>query len=147
MSLYKTTGSASAVKNEATYLCVQFKLSTSRVCEGYINLNTDIVLFIIDRRPNLTPDTICGLFLQDQFCKYTKTKDLDWTIDIKGAIQDVPLKKCTGDKKRTCVHITDPHLDMNYRAGAESECNEPTCCRFDQVSFMELLFFIYFNLI
>lgn len=132
ITLYKTTHSVSAVKTEAKVLCTQFKLSTPRVCEGFVNLNADIFVYIIDRRPNLTSEVICGLLLQDQYCKYKKTKDLDWTIEIKEKNAKQSSPNCPSRKTKTCVQITDPHLDLNYRTGAESECTEPTCCRFDQ---------------
>lgn len=132
ISLYKTTRSVNAVKTEAKVLCVQFRLNTPRVCEGFVNLNTDILIYIIDRRPNLTSDVVCGILLQDQFCKYQKTKDLDWTIEIKEKSATRSAASCPSKTIKTCVQITDPHLDLNYRTGAESQCNEPTCCRYDQ---------------
>jgi sphingomyelin phosphodiesterase len=30
------------------------------------------------------------------------------------------------------LQLTDIHIDPNYVVGGNAECDEPTCCRFDQ---------------
>lgn len=61
----------------------------------------------------------------------------EWSVNVNPnkppltGSKDTSVAPSANDLK--VVHITDPHYDPSYLVGSWAACDEPNCCRFDQV--------------
>ena len=86
-----------------------------------------IILYIIDSKPNLTADTICGVLLESPFCPLDNN-EFNWIVNI----DDGPSKWIKPEESNETINIlqiTDIHYDPNYEPYGNAYCNEPICCR------------------
>ncbi|XP_019881238.2 sphingomyelin phosphodiesterase [Aethina tumida] len=114
-------------------LCVKYTDWGLIACDGYVEIEIDTILFIIDNKRNLTPARICAIHLQTNKCV---DPDADkWTINIP------PISDTIDDDEVTHVneseaeasalkilHLTDIHYDPDYNPGSNAVCDEPLCC-------------------
>lgn len=116
-------------------LCMTVNISTERVCRGIIGVNVREVFYIVDQRPSLTVEQLCGVIFQSS-CPMSDLTPFEWTVNV-----DANKPPITGSKDNsvprspndlTIAHITDPHYDPTYMVGSMAECDEPNCCRYDQ---------------
>ncbi|CRK90511.1 CLUMA_CG004132, isoform A [Clunio marinus] len=116
----------------ALNMCVNFELQSEEVCKGVIEVNTPAIAYIVDKRPDLTADTICKFLFNGGECnKPIKDDNMDFSIklnEIKPAIK-LPNEENKISENLTIVHITDIHLDLKYKKGATADCGEIACCR------------------
>lgn len=73
----------------------------------------------------------CGIVLQ-QTCYSSYIEELDWTIPIDNnpkQIESMPT-----DSTIKILQLSDIHYDPLYKINSEVNCEEPTCCRDQQVS-------------
>ncbi len=115
--------------------CVALEIQSERVCEGLIRFNAPSIIHIVDSREDLSPETICGVLLDDGECSHPyKDKLLDFTVNID-KFEDVSensvekLSKFASNENLTIVHITDIHLDPKYQKGSLGVCKDYACCR------------------
>lgn len=107
-----------------------------------IEMNIDIVLYIIDHRPRLTADSFCGVLFQSERCRFRDVYGtLEWQVNVDetGARPPVESKRQVSPKSSddlTIVHITDTHTDPLYVEGSLAACGDPACCRASNVSSM-----------
>lgn len=118
-------------------LCVTLNLQTERVCKGLIDLNIGEFMYIVQQRPTLTPEQMCGIIFQNLNCASEGAlAGFDFTVNVdanKPALigsKDTSVGQSASDLK--IVHITDPHYDPSYRVGSLAACEETNCCRYDQ---------------
>lgn len=118
-------------------LCVGLNLQTERVCKGLIERNVNEFMYIINNRPNLTPEQTCGMIFQNLNCASDEAMaDFDFTVNVdpnKPALsgsKDTSVMPSSSDL--TIAHITDPHYDPAYQVGSYAACDETNCCRYDQ---------------
>lgn len=136
ISLRRLGTPKTVIKNSAIQICRQATPFPQHVCSGVINLNIDIMLYIIDHRRELKADTVCAIIFQGD-CK-VKDNRFEWSIDIDytnqtpitGSKSVIPPSASANDL--TIVHISDTHYDPHYREGMNAECGEPACCRLKQ---------------
>ncbi|EGI64819.1 Sphingomyelin phosphodiesterase [Acromyrmex echinatior] len=115
------------IKNKMIKICTLLKLQSPQVCDGVITINLPTILYIIDSKPNLTADTICGVLLESPFCPLNNN-EFNWTVNI----DDGPPKYIKPEESNETINIlqiTDIHYDPNYEPYGNAYCNEPTCCR------------------
>ncbi|XP_035772890.1 sphingomyelin phosphodiesterase-like [Anopheles albimanus] len=117
---------------QAASTCETLNILTPANCLKIVNKNIDILLYIIDNRPALTAQTICGIIFQSGTCVLQDPAFLDWTINVSGGGRPITASKTgpnreAGDMK--IIHITDVHYDPHYRTGYNAVCGEPCCCR------------------
>lgn len=112
-------------------LCERFNLQTPEVCDGLVNLNFDIIHYIV-MNTDADARSICGS-LPIPVCA-VKDPVYNWSVNVdttKPAMtapkSDVP-KKSDNDLK--IVQITDIHYDPEYKIGSLADCPEPMCCRY-----------------
>lgn len=84
-------------------------------------------MHIVDSRPDLTADTICGVVLESKSCPLNDPR-FDWTININN---DSRIEIADNDvtKKLEILQITDIHYDPLYEPNSNAKCGEPVCCR------------------
>ncbi|XP_044261937.1 sphingomyelin phosphodiesterase-like [Tribolium madens] len=109
-------------------LCRLFTDWGGVACDGYINIEIDTVLFIIDNKKDLTGFRVCAIAFQQKTCKDPNMKK--WTVAIPPPRRHAhhqhnhhkaaPLK---------LLHLTDFHYDPLYQAGSNAACDLPLCCQ------------------
>lgn len=116
-------------------LCESF--STERVCKGILDFTLDSIMFIVRSKPNLAADHICSLVLQFMDCAADGESIYEWTVNVDPKKPILNGSKNTSvapsNSDLTVVHITDPHYDPTYKMGSLAACQEPMCCRSDQI--------------
>lgn len=117
-------------------LCNALAIQPPRVCQGLVELNVDTFMFIVNGRPNLQANQMCGLIFQNLDCGDADMSGFEYSINVNPNTPPLTGSKDTsvapGPNDIRIVHITDPHYDPNYRVGANAVCGEPVCCRYDQ---------------
>ncbi|GLV41289.1 uncharacterized protein CBL_04813 [Carabus blaptoides fortunei] len=115
-------------------LCTNAKIESENVCNGVIDLNIDIFLYIIDNKPDLTPAKICGTIAQPFGCALP-ANDGNWTVALPPGLEK-PLAQnnyaAKEDKPISILQITDIHYDDIYVPGSNALCGEPLCCAANQ---------------
>lgn len=118
----------------AVELCVDFEIQSEEVCHGIVQFNAPSIVYILDRRPDLSADTVCKLLLNDGNCvlPYNDNK-LEFTIDVDDSKADEFTKSNESSNNSseplTIIHISDIHFDPKYTTAAFADCDEPACCR------------------
>lgn len=126
--------SEQSLKALAVELCVDFEIQSEEVCHGIVQFNAPSIVYILDRRPDLSADAVCKLLLNDGNCvlPYNDNK-LEFTIDIDDNKTDKVAKlnesPNNSSEALTIVHISDIHFDPKYTKAAFADCDEPACCR------------------
>lgn len=128
--------SASALRTVVLGLCTGLNIVPDHVCSGVIDLNLEVLLFIIDARRQLSAETICGIVGQPLHCRLGNGQNLEWSNNVDGASDAIEEAKseipASSDDDLIIVHITDTHYDPHYREGADAKCADPVCCRIKQ---------------
>lgn len=138
--LRRSGASKDTIRTVAVGMCNGFQIAPANICEGMIDTNLEIILYIIDQRPRLTADSFCGVLFQAERCRFRDVYGtLEWQVDIdeSGARPPAESKRQAAPKSDddlTIVHITDTHTDPLYRVGSLAQCSEPVCCRDNNVS-------------
>lgn len=118
-------------------LCVTLNLQSDRVCTGLIERNIQEFMYIVNQRPTLTTEQMCGMIFQNLNCASEEAlRGFDFTVNVD------PNKPALSGSKDTSIgqsandlvvaHITDPHYDPSYQVGSFAACEETNCCRYDQ---------------
>lgn len=115
------------LKNEVAQLCQVFKIESDITCDGVVELNIDVMLYIIDNNVNVTGSRVCDILLQSS-CNST---EFEWTVDIPEG-QSPSRPEPVGDSTFKILHVSDIHMDPLYTQGKVKSCNEPLCCQVDQ---------------
>lgn len=136
LAMRRLGATANTLRNMIAGLCIGFNIVPDHVCTGIIDLNLDVILFIIDSRRQLTAETMCGLVGQPLQCNLGNAQNLEFSIDIDGGSIGIDAPKseipASSADDLVIVHITDTHYDPHYREGADAECADPVCCRVKQ---------------
>lgn len=103
------------------------RILNSSVCQGTL-FEYGKSLIINLAKKNLNSKVVCWRL---GFCP-NKYYFENFTQYAKDLLQDKPEFSPPKPSKRSTyklLHITDLHVDLNYKAGFDSFCNEPLCCR------------------
>ena len=128
------------LENIISYIC-SYSLKYE-VCSGAVNEMGDVVVpQILDFL--LSPSYACGRI--GGFCSSHQWKTLDSSDYIQRILKDKPdflkdndfvnqqYRQINADpsprKTVKVLHITDLHLDFEYKEGTNVHCDEPLCCR------------------
>lgn len=121
----------------AMEICTGLNIYPFAVCNGVIGLNLPSIAYIIDERPELTSEIMCGILLQGSNCVIDDFSIVDWEIEVDQNGEAITGPKSTTPVKSeddlTFIHITDFHYDPAYEVGMNADCGEPACCRVAQV--------------
>ncbi|XP_044728677.1 sphingomyelin phosphodiesterase 1-like [Chrysoperla carnea] len=119
------------IKAIATQFCIKSLLVPEEVCRGVIELNVPILIYILDKRPELTANDICEIFSQPDCLK---------DINYEGKINSYKyftkkIPKVFKEKKSLTplkiIQVSDIHYDPAYQEKSNADCDEPLCCRVD----------------
>uniref|UniRef100_V5GSZ1 Sphingomyelin phosphodiesterase n=1 Tax=Anoplophora glabripennis TaxID=217634 RepID=V5GSZ1_ANOGL len=114
---------------EASDICITLKIENERVCDGIINANLGIFMYIIDNNADLKNTSVCGLILTNYNCDSGNA--YEWTVEVPSG-KTVDKVKANGTNTFNILHISDIHYDPLYTPGKSSQCGEPLCCQDDQ---------------
>ena len=135
LSLRRLGTPVTVIKSTAIVLCQSLTPYSYAICSGLVNMNADVMFYIIDAKQELDSDTICAVVLQDM-CdmkddRYDWAINIDWSQSTPTAPKyEIPASQGSNDIR--IVHISDTHHDPNYRVGMNAVCGEPACCRYRQ---------------
>ncbi|CAL1300121.1 unnamed protein product [Larinioides sclopetarius] len=110
-------------------ICNFFRIETPRVCTGVTKLFkrelTQVLLQVA-----LNPSEICSILYQG--CGTPINPLHDWSVPLppfpKPPVNPPRLPK-PSDPKLRVLHISDVHIDLNYKENTSASCGEPLCCR------------------
>ncbi|XP_030749635.1 sphingomyelin phosphodiesterase-like [Sitophilus oryzae] len=108
-------------------LCLTYTNQGSTACKGFINIEIDAILYIIDHKENLTSTRFCGTRFQHYHCVDPQANA--WTIPLP-PLPETPQRSTVKDDSTDLkiLHITDVHYDPLYTSGSDAKCSEPLCC-------------------
>lgn len=89
------------------------------------------MLYIIDARPTLSANDMCGLILQGE-CNENPSTVFQFNVDVNAGPAITAPKSVTVPRNANelrIIHITDIHYDPNYMVGGIAGCPNPICCR------------------
>lgn len=91
-----------------------------------------MILYIVDNKPELDNEDICGLVLQEAKCEELVI-EFETDIEIRELQfkEEVPPQNNLTDSSEDLhiVHLTDIHVDFQYMHKGKADCPEPSCCR------------------
>ena len=135
LSLRRLGVSPTVILSTIITLCENELSLSYATCFGLVNLNANIVFYIIDSRPQLDAETACAVFFQGE-CQVNDDR-FEWAINIDWS-QATPaapkyyIPASREDQNLHIVHITDTHYDPHYRMGMNAACDQMSCCRLRQ---------------
>lgn len=112
---------------EVIAACTLLNIVPQRVCSGVIN-TFKVPLFGILRNPKSDASRICGIILGPDCGDFSDDWDISLPTTPKPAITSVPDPPPKSPMLKV-LHITDIHLDHEYKKGVNPYCDEPLCCR------------------
>ncbi|GAB0097653.1 Sphingomyelin phosphodiesterase [Sergentomyia squamirostris] len=119
----------------AKEFCAALQIYPPRVCDGVVELNADVIMHIVDNRPEYDETHLCAFVFQNLNCA-ADMSSFEWTVNVNANKPPLSGDKDTsvgrGPNDISIVHISDPHYDPNYLEGTHAVCGEPVCCRSDQ---------------
>jgi hypothetical protein len=117
--------------NLAMKMCVDLEIQSEEVCHGIIEYNAPSIIYIVDKRPELTADTVCKILLDDGVCIFPFfDRSLDFSVNISDRKSSNQSREAFDiGSNLTIIHFTDIHYDSKYQPGAFADCEEFACCR------------------
>ncbi|GFN96995.1 sphingomyelin phosphodiesterase [Plakobranchus ocellatus] len=116
-------------------LCILFRIEDKRVCKMFVQEYRDEI-FYLARHLSLEPWEACGIVLATP-CHGHYYPGQNWTVTFPHTPKPQPRPptppKPSAPTLRV-LHLTDLHLDFQYREGANADCREPLCCREDDAA-------------
>lgn len=115
------------IEDIAIEVCSKKHVEPKNVCKGAIKEMTGIILnqFWLHQTD---PHMVCPnlKLCRKEYQKRILQNDIDQIMKGKVSKQwETPTLR----KTLKIMHISDVHVDLFYTTGAESKCNEPTCCK------------------
>ncbi|XP_058443157.1 sphingomyelin phosphodiesterase-like [Malaya genurostris] len=120
------------IATQAASTCDSMQILLPENCVKIIDKNIDVFLYIIDNKPELTAQTVCGVIFQSGPCVLQDPEFLDWTINVSPGGTPITASKTGSNRSANdlkIIHLTDLHYDPHYRTGYNAVCGEPCCCR------------------
>jgi sphingomyelin phosphodiesterase len=103
---------------------------TPEICRSFIDLYSNSIIDML-KKSHVSSFDLCNSILS---CSSNVIdKNLEWKIIIPAKKNtQIGLNKTNhnlSQKHIRILHLTDIHIDFEYRPGSISNCNEPICCR------------------
>ncbi|XP_022919311.2 sphingomyelin phosphodiesterase-like [Onthophagus taurus] len=109
------------------YLCNTFSDHGPLMCNSMADMEIDAMLFMINNRKNLTADRVCSIYLQNHLC--VDPDEYDWVIDLPTEPNKKDSVNINDKKPFKILHLTDIHVDPDYKPGSDADCGKPLCCQ------------------
>lgn len=118
------------LSESAFNMCRLLTPFTESVCRGVVDLNAEALVYIMDARPNLAAQHVCGYVLQDECGGPDPSFNFAITVSPGAPVtQPKSVSSPRSPSDLIIVHITDLHYDEHYMEGGYGNCINPTCCR------------------
>ncbi|XP_039266810.2 sphingomyelin phosphodiesterase-like [Styela clava] len=114
--------------------CKRLKIETTDVCDGIVTTYKSVVLTLLHEL-QLTGEQVCGLILPSTcYSADLPWNKIKWNVTIPGVIPKNATSSYTRNTRGTkstarVLHLSDIHMDLNYKLGGNVDCSEPLCCR------------------
>lgn len=132
----ETQKGASQIYKLANTYCALAHIESPVVCSKVTKLfNREVVKVLTNAV--VTPNQVCGL-LSNNTCGHFYDPMAEWevnlnvsaSLDQEQLAKFFQLKDQVQDKSPyRVIHISDTHVDLRYKEGAEANCPEPLCCQ------------------
>lgn len=133
----KTRRGAEQVSQIASNFCVLANIESPLVCSNISKIFEQEIVKVISYGV-VTPNQICGL-LSNNTCGSFHNPLSDWRVSLNNSysFDTAELARIGANKNRLTnnsqpykvIHISDPHVDLEYLEGSVADCNEPICCQ------------------
>ncbi|XP_074602649.1 sphingomyelin phosphodiesterase-like [Brevipalpus obovatus] len=120
-------------------VCISTGYQKKHICHEMMDHIQSLTQYV-QSDSRLTADEMCGVSI-GLYCSYEITEKLNWTIEIpepKSVKISQPIDRISNasetrdspiDSTFYVGLISDTHIDPLYVPGAETNCEEPVCCR------------------
>uniref|UniRef100_A0A6P7FSC4 Sphingomyelin phosphodiesterase 1-like n=1 Tax=Diabrotica virgifera virgifera TaxID=50390 RepID=A0A6P7FSC4_DIAVI len=120
-------------KKVAEFICSMYfleaSLSSDGFCKQIIDINMPILEYVVKNSKILDPDFACTILLQSRDCYYP-TPALSWVAEIPPTTRVYPNNTRDPTKKPLKIlHLTDPHILLDYEYQGVVKCGFPLCCK------------------
>lgn len=113
--------------------CIDLKIQQPEVCRGAVAGQTDIMAH--DLRSisvwSTAADDWCNVVFG--ICANKPVVPYNVPLASRTAVAR-PSSSSGRNPPFQVVHVTDVHIDRNYREGAETDCGRPICCEYDSTN-------------
>ncbi|XP_018576214.1 sphingomyelin phosphodiesterase 1 [Anoplophora glabripennis] len=120
-----------SMKTYFNKLCKIFTGWGNTACHGYIDIEIDPVLYMMDNKNDLTPERVCAIYFQAQKCVDPDAKK--WIIPLPPPPKkNEEIEEDDDDDQigpLRILHLTDIHYDPLYKPGSNAVCKDPLCCQ------------------
>lgn len=114
----------------ATKACIDLKIEDARVCPAIVE-EFKAELFGVLLKLAYSPEEVCSYVLGTN-CGKPYNPEAMWNVTFpdvpKPPIVPPSLPK-PGSPTMRVLHLTDFHMDAEYKVGSNADCGEPLCCR------------------
>ncbi|XP_035688597.1 sphingomyelin phosphodiesterase-like [Branchiostoma floridae] len=127
--LFIQNKSQDEIATVVTKLCILFHVEDKTVCTYIVQLFKHEILTVIDKLA-LSPKEACGLIVHDCGSPYDPTSF--WNITLPNTPKPPvtpPKPPKPGAPVSRVLFLSDVHVDLLYKPGANVDCGEPLCCR------------------
>ena len=113
-------------------MCHFFGIESKEVCSAMVK-SVGVQLFDILResRGRVSAYDICGMVREGECARHSPRMS-DWALSIDDLNRrspiPVPLPVPAGSPKQKVLHLSDPHVLLDYTIGSLAKCNLPSCC-------------------
>ncbi|KAI8782638.1 sphingomyelin phosphodiesterase [Biomphalaria glabrata] len=126
----RKSASEEEIVKEAIRMCIFFKIQDARVCSMIVPLHKDEISYVVANLA-LDPKEACGIILGEK-CGTPYFPGTMWNVTFPDTPKPAPKPPTPPQPSSPTVrflHLTDIHIDFDYREGASPNCGEPLCCR------------------
>ncbi|XP_019613437.1 PREDICTED: sphingomyelin phosphodiesterase-like [Branchiostoma belcheri] len=127
--LFVKNKSQDEIASVITKLCITFRVEDKTVCTYIVKEFKHEILTVIDKLA-LSPSEACGLIVSDCGSPYDPTSF--WNITLPNTPKPPvtpPKPPKPGAPVSRVLFLSDVHVDLLYKPGANTDCGEPLCCR------------------
>ncbi|XP_045170624.2 sphingomyelin phosphodiesterase-like [Mercenaria mercenaria] len=114
----------------STKACIDLKIEDERVCQAVVQ-EFKAELFGVVLRLAYTPKEVCSYILSAD-CGAPYNPYAMWNVtlpDVPKPPVVPPVLPKPGSPTMRILHLTDFHMDRDYKEGTNAVCGEPLCCR------------------
>uniref|UniRef100_A0A914XSY6 Saposin B-type domain-containing protein n=1 Tax=Plectus sambesii TaxID=2011161 RepID=A0A914XSY6_9BILA len=113
-----------------TYLCTRLDIEDHFICKGIASDFQDEFIYVIGQIV-VNPSEICALFIDGCGTPPIDPTKSTWTLPIPDNKPPyvTPKQPAANAPTLKVLHLSDLHIDMQYKPGTEGDCSEPMCCR------------------
>lgn len=135
--MLRTDRGARQVYKISNNFCAIAHMESPEICSSVTKLFNREVVKVLSYAL-ITPDQICGILSNNTCGKFHSPLE-DWEVNLEGSArlnqEEIAKIRASENNRRLpqkpyrVIHMSDSHVDFDYRQGSVSNCDEPLCCR------------------